>query len=74
MTPPSPRHVSGERESSLADPHGGLAATGNYIYMFFTTRCFLLLRVFQGTAIRDFHMGSIHEKKSEAKNLVLPSL
>jgi hypothetical protein len=36
MTPPSPgpgmgggspRHVSGERESSLADPHGGPAAT-----------------------------------------------
>ncbi len=23
----SPRHVSGERESSLADPHGGPAAT-----------------------------------------------
>jgi hypothetical protein len=25
--PPSPRRVSGERESSLADPHGGPAAT-----------------------------------------------
>ncbi len=26
----SPRRVSGERESSLADPHGGPAATGIY--------------------------------------------